>query len=319
MTLPALLPPTLALPELVDAAGARGRERFLEFFAVSIRNPNTRRAYSHAAADFLGWCKSQDVAQLDQIAPMHVAAWIELLGRELAAPTVKLRLAAIRSLFDWLVVGQIVPHNPAVSVRGPSYSVRRGKTPALLTDEMRELIDGIDVTKPAGLRDRAIIGLMVYTFARVGAATAMLVEDIYVQGRRLRARLHEKGGKLHDMPVNHNLEEWLVAYLDGCGLMDSPRAPLFQTIKRGTGKLSGRPMLQSDVHDMVRRRACAVGIRTPIGNHTFRATGITIFRAAGGTLDEAQHMANHASPRTTQLYDRSHDAVTLDAVERIRF
>lgn len=319
MTLPALASPALALPALVEAGGDRARERFLEFFAVAIRNPNTRRAYASAARDFLTWCEGRGVAQLGQIAPLHVAAWIELLGRELAAPSVKQRLAGVRHLFDWLVVGQVVPHNPATSVRGPSYSTRRGKTPALLPDEMRELVDGIDVTTPAGLRDRALVGLMVYTFARVGAAIAMTVEDIYVHGRRLHVRLREKGGKLHDMPCHHQLEEWLVAYLDGCGLMDIPRAPLFQTIGRGTKTLSGRPMLQQDVHDMVRRRAKAVGIRTPIGNHSFRATGITIFRKAGGTLEQAQHMANHASPRTTQLYDRRQDEITQDAVERIRF
>jgi site-specific recombinase XerD len=319
MTLPVVASSTLALPALVDAAGDRARTRFLEFFAVSIRNPNTRRAYGHAAADFLGWCAAQGVSQLGAIGPIHVAAWIELMGRELAAPTVKQRLAGIRSLFDWLVVGQIVPHNPAASVRGPSYSTKRGKTPALIADEMAELIRHIDVSTPIGLRDRALIGLMVYTFARVGAATAMAVEDAYVQGRRLWVRLHEKGGKLHEMPCHHRLEEWLVAYMEGGDLLDSPRVPLFQTIARGTGKLSGRAMPQQSVYDMIQRRAQAAGIRTRLGAHSFRATGITIFRAAGGTLDQAQHMANHASPRTTQLYDRRQDEITLDEVERIRF
>jgi len=319
MTVPALASPALTLPALVDTAGDRARVRFLEFFAVSIRNPNTRRAYTNAVRDFLAWCEGAGVAELAAIAPIHVASWIELQGRTLSAPTVKQQLAGIRSLFDWLVVGQIVPHNPAASVRGPSYSTKRGKTPALSPEEMHDIIAAIDVSTPIGLRDRALIGLMVYTFARVGAATGMKVEDAYVQGRRLWVRLHEKGGKLHDMPCHHRLEEWLIAYMDECRLMDRPRAPLFQTIARGTGALSGTAMPQQSVFAMIQRRAKATGIRTKIGAHSFRATGITIFRGAGGTLEQAQHMANHASPRTTQLYDRRMDAITLDEVERIRF
>ena len=101
---------------------------------------------------------------------MHIAAYVEGLQGKFAAPSVKLRLAAIRMLFDWLVVGQVVPVNPASSVRGPKHSVKKGKTPVLSVEEARALLDTIDTTSPVGLRDRALIGLMVYTFARVGAA-----------------------------------------------------------------------------------------------------------------------------------------------------
>jgi site-specific recombinase XerC len=143
---------------------------------------------------------------LAAVQPLHVATWIEQLGREVSVPTVKQRLAGIRHLFDWLVTGQMVPTNPTASVRGPSHSVRRGKTPVLDPVEARRLLDAIDVTTPAGLRDRALIGLMVYSFARIGAALAMRVEDVFVQNRRLWVRLHEKGGKRHGMPCHHNLE-----------------------------------------------------------------------------------------------------------------
>ena len=121
--------------------------------------------------------------------PLHVAAYIEQLGRERSAPTVKQRLAAIRHLFDWLVTGQVIPVNPASSVRGPSHSVKRGKTPVLDPSEACALLDSIDIAKPVGLRDRALIGLMVYSFARIGAALSMKVEDVYVQNRRLKVAL----------------------------------------------------------------------------------------------------------------------------------
>ncbi len=109
-----------ALPALVTAAGERAGTRFLEFFAANIRNPHTRRAYHRAAEEFLAWCASAGVPSIASVQPVHVAAWIEASTRELAAPSVKQRLAAIRHLFDWLVTGQVVPVNPAHSVRGPS-------------------------------------------------------------------------------------------------------------------------------------------------------------------------------------------------------
>ncbi len=197
-----------------------------------------------------------------------------------------------------------MPVNPAASVRGPSHSVKRGKTPVLDPSEARALLDSIDVTTPVGLRDRALIGLMVYSFARIGAALAMKVEDVYVQNRRLWVRLHEKGGKRHEMPCHHNLEAYLHAYIDGCGLAADPKGPLFRTIGRGTDALTATPLPQANAYAMIRRRAAAADIGTKIGNHTFRATGITAYLKNGGTLEKAAAMANHASTRTTQLYDR---------------
>ncbi|NUY35900.1 tyrosine-type recombinase/integrase [Paraburkholderia sp. JPY303] len=292
--------------------------RFLEFFASAIRNPHTRRAYVRAAADFLAWCAGAGVPSITAVQPLHVAGWIELQTQALSAPTVKQRLAAIRHLFDWLVTGQIVPHNPATSVRGPAHSARAGATPVLDPAEARQLLDSIDVTTPLGLRDRALIALMVFSFARVGAALAMRVEDVYVQDRRLWVRLREKGGKAHAMPCHHALEAYLHAYLEETGIAGEPKGPLFRTIARGTGLLSTTPLPQANAYAMVRRRALAAGIGTKIGNHTFRATGITAYLSNGGTLENAAAMANHASTRTTQLYDRRRDNVSLDEIERIR-
>ena len=252
------------------------------------------------------------------IQPLHVAAWIEGQTREHSAPTVKQQLAAIRHLFDWLVMGQIVPLNPASSVRGPAHSVRKGKTPVLDPAEARTLLDGIDVSTPIGLRDRALIALMVYSFGRIGAALAMKVEDVFVQNRRLWVRLREKGGKRHEMPCHHTLEDYLHAYLDGAGIAGDAKGPLFRTIGRGTHQLTRTPLPQANAYAMVRRRALAAGIGTKIGNHSFRATGITAYLKNGGTLENAAAMANHASTRTTQLYDRRHDEISLDEVERIR-
>ena len=203
-------------------------------------------------------------------------------------------------------------------MRGLSHIVRQGKTPVLEPAEARALLDSIDIATPVGLRDRALIALMVYSFARIGAALGMRVEDVFTQNRRLWVRLREKGGKAHAMPCHHALEEYLTAYLEGTGIAGDGKGPLFRTIGRGTARLTRTPLPQANAYAMISRRATAAGIATKVGNHSFRATGITAYLKNGGTLEKAAAMANHASTRTTQLYDRRHDEMSLDKIERIR-
>lgn len=309
---------SLPVPALIAAAGDQAGLRFLEFFAGSIRNLHTRRAYGRATVAFLTWCEGHGVPSIAAVQPLHVAAWIEQQTRDVSAPTVKQQLAAIRHLFDWLVTGQVIPINPAASVRGPSHIVRQGKTPVLEPAEARALLDAIDFTTHAGLRDRALIGLMVFSFARIGAALAMKVEDVFTQNRRLWVQLREKGGKAHVMPCHHSLEKYLHAYLDQAGIAGDGKGPLFRTIGRGTVLLTRTPLPQANAYAMIGRRARAAGIGTKVGNHSFRATGITAYLKNGGTLENAAAMANHASTRTTQLYDRRRDEMSLDEIERIR-
>ncbi len=308
-------------PALVAAAGERAEIRFLEFFTANIRNRNTRRAYAQAVREFLPFCEKRRVCSIADVQPIDVASYIEWLGHRevdpLSAPTIKQRLSAIRHLFDWLVVGQVVGVNPASSVRGPSHVVNKGKSPVLTPEEARRVLDGIDITSHVGLRDRALIALMVFSFARIGAAVAMKVEDVFIQNRRLKVRLREKGGKQHEMPCHHNLETYLHEYIDKTGSAKDLKGPLFRTIGRKTGRLTRTPLPQPNAYAMIRRRALAVGIMTKVGNHTFRATGITAYLKNGGSLENAAAMANHASTRTTQLYDRRRDDVNLDEVERI--
>jgi site-specific recombinase XerD len=306
----------IALPALF-APDAPAAKRVVEFFTANIRNPNTRRAYAKAAANFAAWCEAHGLDHLRDVQPVHVAAYIEELQGRVSAPTVKLQLAALRMLFDWLVVGQVMPSNPASVVRGPRHSAKKGKTPALSAEETRALLDAIDITRLVGLRDRALVALLVFTFARVGAAVKMRGQDVYTQGRRTWVRLHEKGGKRHEMPCHHNLEEYLDEYLQAAGIGGGPKSFLFRTSEGQSGTLTQRPMSQVDVYRMIRRRAAGAGIKTRIGCHTFRATGITEYLRNGGKLEVAQQMANHESARTTGLYDRRNDRVSLDEVERI--
>ncbi len=185
-------------------------------------------------------------------------------------------------LFDWMVAGQVLPVNPAYAVRGPKHSQSEARRLYSKPDEARTLIDAIDAISLSGLRDRALIGLMVYTFARVGAAISMKVEDFYVQGRRGWVRLHEKGGKEHEMPTHHNLDRYLEEYIAGAGIAEDRKGSLFRTTRGRSGELTGSSLLQPDVWRMIRRRALAVGIKAEIGCHTFCATGITAYLKNGG-------------------------------------
>jgi site-specific recombinase XerD len=303
-----------ALPVIVARAGERAAWRFVEFFTATIRNRNTRAAYAHGVKEFFAWCDAHRVRSLEEINPVVIAAYIE--NHPAAAPTVKQHLAAIRMLFDFLVTGQVVPMTPASSVRGPKHVVKVGKTPVLKADQARALIDSIKIDTLLGLRDRAIIGTMCFTFARVSAMVHMKVADYYQNGKRWWIRLHEKGGKRHEVPAHHNAEAYLDAYLEAAGIRGEQRTPLFRSVDRH-GKITANAMARTDVLRMVKRRALAAGLPSSTCCHTFRATGITAYLEAGGTIENAQLIAAHESPRTTKLYDRTGDEIRLDEVERI--
>jgi site-specific recombinase XerD len=301
------------LPAPIASAGQKAAWRFIEFFAANIRNKNTRTAYAHAVTQFFDWCESKRLGLYD-LRPAMIAAYIE--QHPGSAPTVKQHLAAIRMLFDWLVIGQIVPMNPASSVRGPKHVVKVGKTPVLTAEQARQLLDSIDTSTIVGLRDRAILGVMCYTFARVSATVNMRVEDYYQTGKRWWFRLHEKGGKRHQVPAHHNADAYIDAYLRAAGIEQEKKSPLFRSIDQHR-QITERPMSRTDILRMIKRRAGDAGLPSSTCCHTFRATGITAYLENGGTIENAQAIAAHESPRTTKLYDRTGDEITLDEVERI--
>ena len=299
------------LPGPIDRAGDRAARRFLEFFTAHIRNPNTRRAYGKGISSFFAFCEGRGI-ELHQVDPVTVAAYIE--QHPGSKPTVKQHLAAIRMLFDWLVTGQVVSFNPAASVRGPKYVVRRGKTPVLRASDARRLLDRIDTTTTKGLRDRALIGLMAFSFARIGAAVGMRSSDYYVEREQRWFRLREKGGKVHHVPAHPTAAAYLDAYLDAAGSGDG--GPLFRSLDRER-HLSGKPMTPNNALKMVKRRAREAALPATTCNHTFRATGITAYLENGGSLEHAQRIANHSDPKTTKLYDRREDRATIEEVMRI--
>src|ERR1700681_1928698 len=247
------------VPAILANAGENAGTKFLEFFAARIRNLNTREAYARACAQFLAWSE-QHLDDIRLITPMHVAAYIE---QHPGSPqTIKQHLAAIKMLFDYLVVSQIVPTNPAAPVKGPTDSLQ-------------------------GLRDRALIGVMLFSFARVSAVLGMKVSDFYENGRRRWFRLLEKGGKHHEVPVHHKAQDYVDEYLEKAGF--EQKKPLFQTFHKKAP--TGRAMSRSEAYRMIRRRALDADVFAPVCCHSFRATGIAVYLEHKGTLETAQKIA----------------------------
>lgn len=301
-----------SLPTLIARTDERTHRRFLEFFAASIRNRNSRQAYLTAAAKFFAWCDRSGLHRLEHIGRLQVAAYIEELTLRQSAPTVKQNLAALRMLFEYLGVPA---DNPAIGVRGPRHVVRTGRTPVLAADQARLLLDSIDTATVVGLRDRALIGLMIYTFARVSAVVGLELDDYHLRGKRRWVRLREKGGREHTVPLHHRAEEYVDTYLEAASPMGQ-RGPLFRTVDKH-GLTTPKAMTRFTVWEMVKRRARAAGIPPETTNHTFRATGITVYLENGGTIENARNIAAHASIKTTQTYDRRDERITLDEINRI--
>lgn len=314
-----LIPPSSVpeLPTLVASAGEKAAWRFLEFFTVNIRNKNTRAAYGQAAGTFLHWCEGRGVTRIGDVQPVHVAGYIEELGHLRKPPTVKQHLACLRMLFDWLVTGQVIATNPAHAVRGPRHCVIKGATTVMSSQEATQFLASIDASRVVGLRDRALIGVMVYAFARVSAVVGLKVEDYFPLRKRWWLRLHEKGGKVNEMGCHHKLEQYLDAYIEAAGIRDDKKGPLFRAAIGRTGKLSDKPMSRVDAWYMVRRRAKDTGLETDIGNHSFRAIGITDYLERGGDINIAKRMAGHSNIKTTELYDRRSDDVSFSEIERV--
>jgi integrase/recombinase XerD len=183
--------------------------------------------------------------------------------------------------------------NPAREVKTERFSRTEGKTPAFVEGEVQKLLGVIETTTHTGLRDRALLGVLAYTFARIGAVVNLKVEDYYPSGKRFLLRFKEKGGKEKELPVHHKLEELLDQYLKATGLEKEPGSPLFPASIGKTGKLSRRPLVRTDAADLLKRRLKQAGLPAHYSPHSFRATGITNFLENDGTLEAAQRIAGH--------------------------
>ena len=245
------------VPAIVAEAGDHASRRFLEFFAATIRNQNTRAAYSMPPAASSPGARPQASASSPTIEPLHVAAYIEALGKDFEKPTVKQHLAAIRMLFDWLVVGQVVAINPAHAVRGPKHVVKRGKTPVLDADEARKLLDSIDATTLVGLRDRALIARDDLQPSRASAPSSPCASRTTTpRASAGGSGCTRKAASATKCRRHHNLEAYLDAYIEAAGIRDDGKSsplPLRRWPHRRADRKADEPRRRL-AHDPAPRR-----------------------------------------------------------------
>ena len=339
---------TVPVPPIVDAAGKAARFAWREFFEAGLANRHTRKNYVYAVMRFLSWADEQGLQLLD-IMPGDVGLYLGQLkaaparGRKrqavreekpLATPTKKLHLAALRGFFDCLVHRHVIAINPAATTRTERYAVIEGKTPHIPPKQAEQLLASIptiiiddpnissaepaetkEVPDLVGLRDKAVLSVLVYTAARVGAVAKLTLQDLRHDGAQYTLRFAEKGGKAREIPVRHDLERLLLSYIQAAGITGGP---LFRTTRRKTGMLTEKAMTAIDICRMMKRRLKGAGLSTLYSPHSFRVTTITdLLEQKEVSLEDVQYLAGHADPRTTRLYDRSGRKVTRNLVERI--
>ena len=297
---------TPEFPAVLQRAGAAACFAADEFFSARISNWETRRAYARAVRWFFKWCDGEQL-ELAQITPGIAGRFIRSL--KVSDATKNQTLAAMRHFFDILVERHAVVLNPFHSVRGIKYKVIDGKTPEITIAQARTLVASIDLSLPIGLRDRAILGTMITTGCRVGALCRLRIGDLRPQEDGRTFRFREKNGKEREIPVRHDLDQWIDEYLQAAGIAgDPPDSPLWRQAPTRWGALTTRRLRTSGVRAMLKTRLAAAGLPTHLTPHSFRVMVVTALLSQNVPVEEVQHLVGHSHPSTTQLYDRRRTA-----------
>ena len=291
----------------------RFEESLLAFFSARIRNANTRESYLRALKPFFRRMSLYNL-HIETMSSALIGAYIETLT--FSIPSVRQHFAAIKSLFSHLHLEGVLSHNPTAAVKGPRFSQTEGKTPAFEEAEIQLLLNSIETDTLVGLRDRALLSTLFYSFSRVSAVTSLKLRDSVRLPSRSLLRFGEKGGLQHEIPCHRKLEAYLLAYL-ALAQLPGKDCPIFQPVRGKSQSLLGGEMSRFDVYRMVRRRTSRVGLPPHYGCHSFRATGITLFLENGGIIENAQKIAGHASPLTTKLYDRRLQKNLMTEINRL--
>lgn len=304
------------LPAIVERAGPGARLAAEEFFRAKLQNPHTRRAYGRQVGVFLEWCDARGL-ELRNVSPGEAALFIEELAPSIANQ--RIALAALRRFFDLLVTRHAVLLNPFQSVTGPPRGSGDGKTPEITPSQARRLLASVDLSRPVGIRDRAILGTFTYTGARVGGVAKLRLRDLRNYGDYRSLRFREKRGKEREIPLRHDLDKWIGAYIrilpDQAGERD---APLFRPLSAASrSRFSSRPIGPWTIRAMLKRRLRDADLPPIITPHSFRTMVVTALLEQGVSIEDVQYLAGHSHPSTTQIYDRRARKVTRNIVERI--
>jgi integrase/recombinase XerD len=298
-----------------ESALAKTAETFLELLGARVRNPNTRSAYRVAWRAFLAFCSARGL-ELESVKAYHVGSWLDQhLG---SRATQRQHLAAVRLLFDSLLMRGVVEYNPAARAKPPRLVRESSHTPVFKEAEIAAFLDSISLESLKDVRDKAIFCVLLYSWCRVSALINLSVADYYERGGTRWLRFQEKRGKEHEVPVHSKAKEAVDFWLERSSLASNPSVPLFPSFGKNRETLNWRRLDRRSVLKLVEKRAKASGILKRVCCHSFRATGVTEYMNSGGTIEIAQRIAGHTSPSTTRIYDRSGDRLTLQEIERVQ-
>lgn len=311
-------PLVASMPMILHRGGEDMARCAVEFFEARLRNGNTIDAYRRGLSQFFEWVERQGIRELGDIQTLDVAAYIK--QHPLAPPTVNMHLSAIRGFFRWFVEEGKLDSDPAKAVRRLKNVVERGKTPAISKEEAHRLLASLPLNHVIEFRDRAIMGVLLYSWARISATLDMNGRDFYLDQGHWWISFTDKGSKKRHLPLNRTAARYLREYLKRAGIRDEPDAPLFRpTDGKGEVTPDGR-LERTNVRRRIKNWARLAGIDPKkVSCHGLRATGITCFLESGGSLDRAQKIAGHRDSRTTQLYDRRDDSVKIEEMNRIEY
>ncbi len=310
-----LLPARPGTHAVVERAGAGACLAAEEFFAGQLRNPHTRRAYGRHVLAFLDSCHACGI-ELKHVSPGDAASFIDALAPSVANQ--RMALAALRRFFDRLVTRHAVLLNPFDSVQGPPRASLDGKTPEITPAQATRLIDSVDCSRPVGVRDRAILGTLAGTGARVGAVAKLRMRDLRDYGEYRSLRFTEKRGKEREIPLRLDLNQWIQAYLLLVDDFADTAAPLFRPLHANSrSRFARRFVTPYTIRAMLKRRLADAGLPRIITPHSFRAMVVTDLLQQGVPMEDVQYLVGHSHPSTTQIYDRRARKVTRNIVERI--
>jgi integrase/recombinase XerD len=304
------------LPAIVQRGGLAAERAWDDFFAGVIANDLTRIAYTRAVRWFLEWpqvCSKE----LHEITPADIGQYLR--GLEGSLSKKKQHHSALRRFFNLLVERHLCIINPALVARTERMEVSEGKTPQITAAQSRRLLAAIDPTTKVGRRDRAIVGILMWTGVRAGSIARLRCGDYYETGEQWMLRFDEKRRRTREIPVRHDLHFYLRDYMEAAGLTDVPKnVPLFLTSPGKTDRFTMNGVNGHDICRMVKRYAKKAGLPNNLSPHSLRVAVATDLLDQGVPLSDVQYLLGHADPRTTRLYDRRQKQVTRNIVERIR-
>ena len=290
-------------------------EAFLEILGARLRNPNTRTAYRVAWSSFLAFCSKRQL-EFEAVKAYHVGAWLD--QHPGSRSTQRQHLAAVRMLFDHLMMRGVIEYNPAARAKPPRLVRDTSRTPVFEEAEIVTFLDSISLKSGKDIRDKAIFCVLLYSWCRVSALINLTVADYYERAGQRWLRFHEKRGKEHEVPAHSKAREAIDLWLEASGLASNPAAPLFPAFGKDRETMELRCLDRRSILKLVESRARASGIIKRVCCHSFRATGITEYMNSGGTIEIAQQIAGHESSSTTRIYDRSRDRLTIEEIERVQ-